>query len=119
MDLRVPTGVGLAGDGVGEMFGVGWVRFGPPIGRREKLRGLGVGVGGGGATVGCDTTPRGAPCAAIVDWGFVAVATPVTRGGEMLRGIGVGVAGATADGEGATRRSVSGRGRTAALKQAL
>ena len=75
------------------------------------MRGLGVGVDGGGATVGCDKTPRGAPCAAIVDWGFVAVVvTPVTRCGEMLRGIGVGVAGATAGGEEATRRSVGGRG---------
>ena len=117
VDLRLATGVGPAGDGVGEMVGVGLVRYTPPIGRRAKLRGLGVGVGGGGATVGCETAPRGTP--AIVDWVFLAVITPVTRCGERLRGIGVGVAGATADGEGATRRSVGGRGRTAALKQAL
>ena len=83
--------------------------------------GLGVGVGGGvgAATIGCETPPRGAPWAAMVDWAFVVVVTLVPRCGEMLRGIGVGVAGATVAGEGATRRSVGGRGRTDALKQAL
>jgi hypothetical protein len=81
--------------------------------------GLGGGVGVGAATIGCETTPRGAPWAAMVDWAFVVVVTPVPRCEEMLRGIGVGVAGATAEGEGATRTTVGGRGRTAALWQAL
>ena len=106
----------------GEIVGVGFARITPPMGRREKLRGFGVGVGGGvgDAAVGCETPPRGTPCAAMVDWDFVVVVTPVTRCGEMLRRIvGVGVAGATADGEGVTRRSAGARAGTDASTQAL